>query len=171
MNFGTTTSSGYTFPIGSITNPGGVAYDQQIQDGIASSLSNAESDSVLASLYASDTPDGALQWLKANNPEVYYQLLAERSQNQAFWDDYKKYQEDYYSIQKASLKKAGMNPWLALQNFGSIGTGSVGSSSAVNPTNTLKAQREAKSQELLKGVGVAGIGLIGAILGLLMMAL
>lgn len=171
MNFGTTTSSGYTFPIGSTTNPGGVAYDRQIQDGIASSLSNSESDSVLASLYSSDTPEGALQWLKVNNPEVYYQLMAERAQNKAFWDDYKKYQEDYYSIQKESLLKAGMNPWLALQNFGSIGTGTVGSSSGVNATNTLKAQREAKASDLLKGVGVAGLGLIGAILGLLMAAL
>lgn len=134
------------------------------------SLTTNQSDSILASLYSSDTPEGAMGWLKQNNPEVYYQLLAERDQNRAFWEDYKKYQENYYSLQRASLEKAGLNPWLALQNFGSIGTGSVGSSSSVNPTNTLKAQREAKQAEITgKGI-TAAAGIIGAIIGALIMA-
>lgn len=135
------------------------------------SLNSNQQDSILASLYSSDTPEGALAWLKENNPEIYYQMLAERDQNRAYWEDYKKYQENYFSLQKQSMLKAGLNPWLALQNFGSIGTGTVGSSSSVNPTNTLKAQREAKQADITgKGVAAAA-GLLGAVIGALIMAL
>lgn len=135
--------------------------------------SNHNSDSILASLYGNDSPEQALAWLKNNNPELYYQLLIERDNNRLEWERYKEYQKDYYSTQKESLLKAGLNPWLALQNFGSIGTGSVSNSigSLANGSSTLKAQREAKESDLLKGIGVAGVGLIGAIIGLLMMAL
>lgn len=173
MNFGTTTSSGYTFPIGSTTNPGGISFNNQMGEAFAESLSNDQSDTVLSSLYANDSPEDALKWLKLNNPELYYELVLQRDNNRLEWERYKDYQRNYYDLQKESLRKAGLNPWLALQNFGSIGTGSVGGSigSMSNPTSTIKAQREAKDSDLLKGVGVAGIGLIGAILGLLIAAL
>lgn len=121
-----------------------------------------------ASLQANDSPEEALQWIKENNPELYYQLLLDRDNNRLEWERYRDYQRDYYSLMKTSLENAGMNPWLALQNFGSIGTGSVGSISTGSATNTLKAQREAKKSELtgkLAGGVIAGIaGIIGALI-------
>lgn len=134
--------------------------------------SNYNRDSLLSALYNNDSPEASLEWLKNNNPELYHQLILERDNNRLEWERYKDFQKDYYSIQKESLEKAGLNPWLALQNFGSIGTGSVSSINGLNQgSSTLKAQREAKESELLKGVGVAGVSLIGAILGLMMMVL
>lgn len=161
-------SADYT-PIGPLNNYGNPMGGDVVN--IDGNLVGKNSDTYLNLLQAHDSPEDALAWLKGNNPEVYYQLLAERDQNRAFWEEYKKYQENYYSTQKESLLKAGMNPWLALQNFGSIGTGTVGSSSSVNPTNTLKAQREAKSYELGgKAIGAVG-AVIGAVIGALVMAM
>lgn len=129
------------------------------------------SNDLVGALQVNDSPEEALQWLKQNNPELYYQLVADRDNNRLEWERYADYQRNYYSIMKESLEKAGMNPWLALQNFGSIGTGSVGSISTGSATNTLKAQREAKNAELAgKGIGALGT-IIGAIIGALIMSM
>lgn len=123
-------------------------------------------------LQTQDSPEAAAEWLRINNPELYYQLILERDNNRIEWERYADYQKNYYSIQKESLKKAGLNPWLALSNFGSIGTGSVGNIQGMNSgSSTLKAQRESKSADIGgKAIGAAG-AIIGAILGAIIMAM
>lgn len=139
-------------------------------DGYATNYQSFSND-LLGSLQINDSPEEALQWIKENNPELYYQLLLDRDNNRLEWERYRDYQRDYYSLMKTSLENAGMNPWLALQNFGSIGTGSVGSISTGSATNTLKAQREAKNAELAgKGIGALG-SIIGAIIGALIVSM
>lgn len=144
------TPTGYLYP--------GDGYEQIYQN---------YSDDLQGALQNNDSPEEALQWLKSNNPELYYQLLADRDNNRLEWERYADYQRNYYSLMKESLEKAGMNPWLALQNFGSIGTGSVGSISTGSATNTLKAQREA----MIGKLGTGTIAAISAIIGALIVAL
>lgn len=131
---------------------------------------NSYSDDLQAALQNNGSPEEALQWLKDNNPELYYQLILERDNNRLEWERYADYQRNYYSLMAESLEKAGMNPWLVLQNFSSIGTGSIGHMSQGTGSSTLKAQRESNEASLAgKGLGAFG-AIIGAIIGALIMA-
>lgn len=136
------------------------------------SLIQNNSNDLMGALQNNASPEDALEWLRINNPELYAQLILERDNNRIEWERYADYQKNYYLTQKESLEKAGLNPWLALQNFGNIGTGSVSSINSLNSgSSTLKAQREAKNAEIGgKAIGAVG-SIIGAIIGALIVAM
>lgn len=60
-----------------------------------------------------------------NYRSLYLTLLAERENTDQAWKRYEEYNKNYYSMIRKSLEDAGLNPWLALQNLGNPGTGSI----------------------------------------------
>lgn len=58
---------------------------------------------------------------------LYLTLLSEIENNDRAWNRYVEYNKNYIPMLVDSYKKAGLNPWLAVQNMGQPGTASVSS--------------------------------------------
>lgn len=58
---------------------------------------------------------------------LYLILLSEIENNDRAWNRYVEYNKNYIPMLVDSYKKAGLNPWLAVQNLGQPGTASVSS--------------------------------------------
>lgn len=58
---------------------------------------------------------------------LYLTLLSEIENNDRAWNRYVEYNKNYIPMLVDSYKKAGLNPWLAVQNLGQPGTASISS--------------------------------------------
>ena len=105
--------------------------------------------------------------------ELYIQLLAERENQERAYQWYEDFNKNYYQRTTEDLKKAGLNPWLALQSLGSGGTGSISPAGSWSGTSgSTKAGKLAEANQELYKQGLASAGtIIAAIAGAIIMSL
>lgn len=83
---------------------------------------------------------------------LYLTLLSEIENNDRAWNRYVDYNKNYISMLVDSYKKAGLNPWLAVQNMGQPGTASIssagGSGSLASMLNASANQEKVDVQKI-----------------------
>lgn len=154
-------------------------FNNEVEQRVDDFYSRGQQDMLLQLNQQNKTPEDALSMLRnmaQEDPaykELYIQLLAERENQERAYKWYEDFNNSYYQRTKEDLKKSGLSPWLALQSFGSSGTGSLSPAGSWSGSSgsTVSAKKMEQQSQFNKQLMQSAISITGAIIGALIFAM